>query len=64
MFLVKNKGYILFWMIIWQTLIMGIVLLCFEEVIEQQRMNRLFQRHLGDNTLLVASEVVDKHALM
>lgn len=47
----KKKGYILLWVVIWQSLIIGIVTLCFEEVIEQQRMNRLFQRQLSAQSL-------------
>ncbi len=62
----KNKGYILLWLLLWQSMIMGIVMLCWEEIIEQQRMNRLFQKQLSEPTFLARStaEEVDKNVLM
>lgn len=65
----KNTGYILLWLLLWQSMIMGIVMLCWGESIEQQRMNRLFHRQLSEPTFIEKSdtagtEEVDKNVLM
>ncbi len=62
----KNQGYILLWLLLWQTIIMGAVMICWEEIIEQQRMNRLFHKQLSEATFITRSaiEEVDKNVLM